>query len=226
MTNDKNSVDLEKLSNSLKVIETANNSVNDMRLSNIVLDIDTNLSKISFEHGNCFNDYKEILDSLINSTNKLKTNVSELSKGLEKTINSFSEVENVNFRKTDLLTNVTNATGESNVTRIPATTPETQEVKENNSINTVPIGLGIGAAGITGAVGMVAADSMGLIDNTKEEVPEYHEPETEIVEKIEKPQEEIEDEFVAHEVKFDDVSPYHALRDKEELDKFYDDEDN
>ena len=222
MTNDKNSVDLEKLSDSLKVIENANNSVNDMRLSNIVLDIDTNLNKISFEHGNCFNDYKEILDSLITSTNSLKAKVNELNKGLEKTINSFSEIENASFRKTDLLTDVTSATGESNVTKIPVTTPDVQEVQEKEPINTVPIGLGIGAAGIAGSIGIVAADSMGLMDNTKEEVPEYKESETEIVEKVEKPQ---EDEFIAHEVKFDDVTPYHASRDKEVLDKFYDEED-
>ena len=213
MSTDKNTVDLEKLSSSLKVIEGINNSINDLKLSNIVLDIDNNISKISFEHGNCFSGYKEILDSLIDSTNKLKSEVNELDKLLEKTISSFSDIENVNFRKEDLLTDVT---------KIPEVETETTEVQEKSSINTIPIGLGIGAAGIAGSVGMVAADSMGLIDDKKkDDIPEYNE-QVAIVEKKEEPDED--EEFIAHEEKFDDVTPYHASRDKDVMDKFYDEE--
>ena len=79
MTNDKNIVDLEKLSNSLKVIEDTNNSINNMKLSNIVLDIDTELSKVNFEHGNCLNDYRDTLDSLVAEIDKLKININILS---------------------------------------------------------------------------------------------------------------------------------------------------
>lgn len=215
MSTDKNTVDLEKLSSSLKVIEGINNSINDLKLSNIVLDIDNNISIISFEHGNCFSGYKEILDSLIDSTNKLKSEVNELDKSLEKTISSFSDIENVSFRKEDLLTDVT---------KIPEVETETTEVQEKSSINTIPIGLGIGAAGIAGSVGMVAADSMGLIDDKKkDDIPEYND-QVAIVEKKEEPDED--EEFIAHEEKFDDVTPYHASRDKDVMDKFYDEEED
>lgn len=230
MTNDKNIVDLEKLSNSLKVIEDTNNSINNMKLSNIVLDIDTELSKVNFEHGNCLNDYRDTLDSLVAEIDKLKMNINELSKGLEKTINNFSDVEETNFRRTDLSTDVSQILAdEKTVTKIPEPTTDaelTQESANQGSINTVPIGLGIGAAGIAGSVGMVAADSLGLLEGKEDPIPNYRESE-EYVEKVDKDENlEFEDSFVAHEEKFDDVTPYHAERDKDVIDKFYDDEEN
>ena len=231
MTTDKNVVDLEKLSNSLKVIEDTNNSINNMKLSNIVLDIDTELSKVNFEHGNCLNDYRDTLDSLVAEIDKLKMNINELSKGLEKTINSFSDVEETNFRRTDLSTDVSQILAdEKTVTKIPEPTTEaelTQESTSQGSINTVPIGLGIGAAGIAGSVGMVAADSLGLLKGKEDPIPNYRESaeSVEYVEKIDK-KEDKNDEFIAHSEKFDDVTPYHASRDKDVIDKFYDDEEN
>ena len=214
MTNDKNSLDLEKLSNSLKVLETANNNLNNMSISNTILELDNDLNKISFEHGNCFKDYKEDLDSLVSGIDKLKRELNELNIALEKTVNSFSDIENVKFRKEDLLTSA------DEVTKI--TPPEETEVNEKSSINTIPIGLGIAASGIAGSAGMVAVDSI-LPHEEKDPLPEYEEN-TEIVEKIQKPEEQI-DEFIAREEKFDDVTPYHAARDKEVIEKFYDDEE-
>lgn len=229
MTTDKNVVDLEKLSNSLKVVEDTNNSINDLKLSNIVLDIDTELSKVNFEHGNCLNNYRDILDSLVALIDELKVNVNELSKGLEKTINKFSDTEEANFRKTDLSTDLSQIlTDNKTVTKIPEPTLDsemaTQESTNQGSINTIPIGLGIGAAGIAGSVGMVAADSLGLLEGKEDPIPNYRES-AEYVEKIDK-KEDKNDEFIAHSEKFDDVTPYHASRDKDIIDKFYDDEEN
>ena len=218
MTNDKNSLDLEKLSGSLKVLEKANNSLNNMSLSNTILELDNDLNKINFEHGNCFKDYKEYLDSLISEIDKLKREVNELDISLEKTINSFSDIEKTKFRKEDLLTSA------DQVTKIPEpdTTTEQTEVSEKSSINTIPIGLGIAASGIAGAAGMVAVDSM-LPPEEKDPLPEYEEN----IEIVEKKKEEGKptDEFLAREEKFDDVTPYHASRDKEVIEKFYDEED-
>lgn len=215
MTNDKNSIDLEKLSSSLKVVDTANSSLNNMHLSNIISGIDTNLAKVSFEHGNCFKDYKDNLDELISKVDGLKSDMNELTKSLEKTINSFSDIEkDVSFRKTDMLLN--------EVTKIPeVVTGETSEVQENSTINTIPIGLGIAASGIAGSVGAVVVDSM-VPTEKKDPIPEYEEP-VEIVEKVKKTEEEI-DESIAREEKFDDVTPYHASRDRKVIDKFYDED--
>lgn len=229
MTTDKNVVDLEKLSNSLKVVEDTNNSINDLKLSNIVLDIDTELSKVNFEHGNCLNNYRDILDSLVALIDELKVNINELSKGLEKTINKFSDTEDISFRKTDLSTDLSQIlTDNKTVTKIPEPTLDseetTQESTNQGSINTIPIGLGIGAAGIAGSVGMVAADSLGLLEGKEDPIPNYRES-AEYVEKIDK-KEDKNDEFIAHSEKFDDVTPYHASRDKDIIDKFYDDEEN
>ncbi|MBQ3297635.1 MAG: hypothetical protein IJG97_02385 [Bacilli bacterium] len=221
----KNSVDLEKLINSLKVVEVANDNLNNMSLSNIIMDIDNDLTKLNFEHGNCFKDYKEILDSLINELDTLKVETNELVKSLGKTINNFSNIENsISFRKTDLLNSLGGAVENNNVTKIPEPVTETDSsVQEQDPINTVPIGLGIAASGIAGSVGAVIADSM-MPSEQKDVIPDYEEP-TEIVEKVEKSKEEL-DESIAREEKFDDVSPYHAERNKEVIDKFYAEKDN
>ena len=205
----KNSVDLEKLINSLKVVEVANDNLNNMSLSNIIMDIDNDLTKLNFEHGNCFKDYKEILDSLINELDTLKVETNELVKSLG---------------KTDLLNSLGGAVENNNVTKIPEPVTETDSsVQEQDPINTVPIGLGIAASGIAGSVGAVIADSM-MPSEQKDVIPDYEEP-TEIVEKVEKSKEEL-DESIAREEKFDDVSPYHAERNKEVIDKFYAEKDN
>lgn len=225
MTNDKNSVDLEKLSSSLKVVDTANSNLNNMHISNVISEIDADLAKISFEHGNCFKDYKDNLDVLISKVDSLKSDMTELTKSLEKTINSFSDIEtDTKFRKNALLNNLEEAVESSNITKIPeVVTEETAEVQENSSINTIPIGLGIAASGIAGSVGAVVVDSM-VPTEKKDPIPEYEEP-VEIVEKVKKPEEEL-DESIAREEKFDDVTPYHASRDRKVIDKFYDEEDN
>ncbi len=227
MTSDKNSVDLEKLSNSLKVVENATNNLNNMSISNIVLDIDNDLTKINFEHGNCFKDYKELIDSLVTQIDDLKVDTNELTKGLEKTINSFSEIEkDTSFRKIDLSNNMENALEGSTVTRIPAASTEQTsetEVQTKDPINTIPIGLGIAASGIAGSVGAVVVDSM-MPTEKKDPIPDYEEN-VAVVEKAKKKENEY-DEFVASEHKFDDVTPYHASRDRETIDKFYDGNDN
>ena len=213
MTNDSNRVDLEKLSNSLKVVENANNNLNNMSLSNLVSELDNDLNKVNFEHGHCLKGYKELLDSLIKEIESLKIEVNELDVGLNKSINSFKDIE---YRKTDLLNNL-----DGEVTKIPEVNNQ-QEVETKEPINTVPIGLGIAAAGIAGSVGAVAVDSMMPIEK-KEVIPEYEET---VVEERQKPVEkEPEEEYLASETKFDDVTPYHASRNKEVLDKFYDEED-
>ena len=111
------------------------------------------------------------------------------------------------------------------------------DVSDNN-INTVPIGLGIGAAGITGAVGAVIVDSKNKARN--ESLYQYK-PEEEIrydmeemnysnEEHKEKTYDDIEEpksEPIVETKKEEEIiTPYSANRDKEKADKFYDDEEN
>ena len=172
--------------------------------------IDNDLNKESFEHGNCFDGYKEILDSLMFEIDGLKKDLKELEKSLNNTINDFSNIEaNASFRKTDILTDVT---------KMPTVSNENIETQEKGSINTIPIGLGIAATGIAGSVGAVVVDS---ITPEEKSIPVYQDTE----EKVNKADiQEKPDEFLAHENVFDDVSPYHASRNKEVIDKFYDED--
>ncbi len=201
MNKDTNTVDLDKLTSSLKIIDEVNNSLNNTSLSNIVLELDNELNKLNFEHGNCLKDYKEDLDNLTIEIDKLKTDINEFNIALDKTVKSFSNVEDI--KQSDLL---------NNVSQLPTT-----EIKEDKTVNTVPVGLGIAASGIAGSVGAVVVDSM-FHNEEKDTIPDYDEPRVEVVEK-KKPE---FDESIARETKFDDVTPYHASRDKEELSKFYD----
>lgn len=202
MTNDKNFLNLQALSNSLKVIENSNDYINSNTLSNIVLDIEKDISKINFEHGNCFNDYKDLIDNINTGLTDLKGEIAKLNDSLDKVVSSFDEFENINLRKNSLT---------ADVTKIPPVGENNTQTESNDSINTVPIGLGIAAAGITGAVGAVALDSMHY--RYKKDLDDYDDTEQYIEEKIEDKREK--------DIVFDDIRPYRAERDQNKVDKFY-----
>ena len=82
-----------------------------------------------------------------------------------------------------------------------------KSVVETAEINTVPIGLGIAASGITGAIGAVVVDSLN--DSKKETIHEVEEPTPD--EYYQEPQKE---EPMDYQV------PYHANRNQEKIDLF------
>lgn len=99
-------------------------------------------------------------------------------------------------------------------------TVETEEPTKSE-INTVPIGLGIAATGITGAVGAILYDSVS--QPKKVELETYREP-IEIQTKKEEPENQhiLEAGKEASEV-LEDQEPYHASRNYNQLEKYYSD---
>lgn len=233
MNEDKNFLNLQALNSSLKTIENVDNYVNDMSLDNIMLEIKKDLKKINFEHGNCFTGYQGLIDNIMIELNDVKTDISSLSTSLNKTVESFDDFERTDFRKTTAANELKDSVGESNVTTIPPANSQTTttipepEIEEKEPINTVPIGLGIAATGIAGSVGAVVLDSMHYSPNKQ---VEKYDDQPETVEKRQAPlMEDIaekddldEDDFISSDHTFDDVTPYHATRDKKSMDKFYD----
>ena len=209
MNSDKNFVSLKELNNSLKTIDNLENYLNTNTFINIILNIEADLKKISFEHGDCFGNYTALIDSIMTKLNSIKEETTKLSTAIKNTVNNF---ESVNFRKTDLEMSA------NNVTKIPPV--ESANTNESEGINTVPIGLGIAATGIAGSVGAVIVDAHSYKPSPTLE--KYEEEKEYIEEKIDKDDSKNEDDFVAADHKFDDVTPYHAARDKEISSKFYD----
>ena len=137
----------------------------------------------------------------------------------------------VAYRKVDV-NSLTN-----DITKIPPveqTTQQEVETKTSSHINTVPIGLGIAAAGISGSIGAIILDSMNDKKNpinTKanfNELEDYKGLDAETEEKPKKKKEEELKEIVEikeEKQKEEMPHPYHAVRNKEVLNKFRDDDE-
>ncbi len=181
-------IDLERISSSIETLSSIENVINIVNLSDNFDDIEKCFRQVNFEHSNCLS-YKESLDTIYQDLEFIKKRINELSDALRKTkanytnITTFSEEEIKEFSslyKTsdsgkelaklvgtentfslkDLATNLEGTN--NNVTTIPAPTPETTPMYEQQSepINTIPIGIAIGATGIAGSIGAVIIDDM------------------------------------------------------------------
>ena len=194
--NDKNFLAIKELNKSSKIIDSINNYLNNSNISNIVLNIETDIKKISMEHGDCFTNYNELIVEILDNIKDATSDINDLSTSLKNTVNSLDG--EVNLRKN-------NSLSDTNVTKIDPVVEE--EVEEG--INTVPIGLGIAATGIAGAAGAIYLDA----NHYRREKPldDYRESDVVVEEKIE-----------PKETEFDEITPYHASRDSKTMEKFYD----
>lgn len=123
------------------------------------------LSDINLNHDNCVI-YKDSLDSIFRDLDAIRTKINELYNSLKKSSITFIDREELSAGKLDKLLKMypgSSLTAElveasnSTVTTIPEAQPAVQEEHE---INTVPIGIAIGATGILGSIGAVVVDSL------------------------------------------------------------------
>lgn len=176
------------------------------------------------------------LASLKEKYNTLKASTEYQPNILENIMKNINELEkkigiNLSEIKPNSMATSLSQTTDPNITVIPAPTSQAEEPQvQPEPINTVPIGLGIAAAGISGAVGAVLVDSY----NDKHKAPvieEYRDPDDEL--NLEDEEEEpIDMRYPAPKVP--DSTPYYASRNNssvqakfydEELPSFYDEED-
>lgn len=113
--------------------------------------------------------------------------------------------------------------GLKNTTSTYTTIPLPEEPQEpvSEPINTVPIGLGIAASGITGAVGAVIASD---IHDRKH--PHWEEYKEEIIEEEKPILGEESTAYIPSDNVFGDPTPYKAARDQESIRKFYDNDNS
>ena len=173
-------------------------------------------------------DYAET-QSNINIIKDEYTNQYGMSEQQAKELATIKENSYIDFRKAN--TNI------ADVTRIPPpeNTTETQQTSNNStsSISPTAIGLGIAATGISGAVGAVVLDSMNtpkitmknksdkIGDMFIEEYKEDNEDDKKVSNYVVNDTNMEIPKSAINNIKDEEISPYHALRSKVELNKFY-----
>lgn len=221
MNEEKNNINIEKLRGTYDSLNLISSRLDNNTIDKDLIELEQYFRKINFEHGNCISNDKNYVTTLLEKIEELKRNINNLRFSIDKTINNTMNLEGLNERKNISFRKDINPelikTATTEITQIPK--PVTTEQQSVNSeptqteINTIPIGLGIGASGIAGAVGTVIVDSM--MDNDKQDdIEEYKEPEEWIEPKKEKTNEK-------DRVFENRNMVYQASHDNEKISKFY-----
>lgn len=228
-------IDLEKISESINTLSSIENIVNIVDLSDYFEEIEKSFRQINFEHSNCIK-YKDTFSNIYSKLETIKRKTNELVEALRRTklnytkINSFTDKDikefmeiykatpasetlsklvgtNNTFKLSDLATQVAN----QDVTTIPL--PETTPPVEKAPVDTLPIGITIGATGLAGSIGAVIVDDM----YSKRE--KYHKVKSEEVylEDLKEEKEEREEEESSGIAQ----GPYRAARMDREADRYY-----
>lgn len=209
-----NNVNIDKLRSSSENLNSLSNKLDSFDLQKEFSEIEKAIKKINFEHGNCLENYKNDLSLLEEKYEEVKTNIKKITNSLVTTVEQFSVEDKKSSNQFDLKNLSTN------LTQIPKVEPEQEVVKaeQTTTINTIPIGLGIAATGISASVGAIVADA--LKDKKKKNIiEEYNPSEGSKDEPIREQSTKEENKLLDN--AFDDYSPYHASRNSNSIDKFY-----
>ena len=168
-------IDLEKLKKSSSALNNIEDGLQTNNIQDVFLEIENKIKDINFYHGNCLTDYKDSISDVLAEIDSVKKEITELSSSLKTTCTDFGEKESLDEDGIQSLVKLYPATEtEKNVTLntldINPIAPEQTTQQTSNEINTIPIGLGIAATGITGAIGAVVLDEMNYPTKKKKEV--------------------------------------------------------
>ena len=234
-----NTTDLQTIISDLeKSIKTIN-----FEHGNCITNYNSELELVQDELAKIKNETSKLTDS-IRKTVKNYSNVDELTnddidelsslygKSTSKKSNQSSQFRiNLSEAATDInqVTNtqeVTQPITDSNFSQVtPITNEPTQiqnptvEQTESKEINTVPIGIGIAAAGMAASAGAVVLDSLNYNNKSKDLEFEDYQSDEIVENKYEEPD-------ANKTIEFDEVSPYHAERNREVISKFYNEDDS
>ena len=216
--------------------------------SSSIAERQSNISDLSTRYMNKYNMDKNDADTLANLKEEL--NFLKEHNGTSSEFNSVSNrlsvIENkynINLRKNMAssvgdsgISSVYSEQSNSNITTIPYNgTEQTQNLESNTPYNTVPIGLGIAASGIAGAIGAVIIDDKKT-KNKKRKPNRVYSDDGDIELEGEYRDNSLENASFASETRttlqdldidYADNQRYRASsRDKDNLDKFYDETDD
>lgn len=233
-------LDIDKIVKSYETVESIETYISTHNFHEYFFDMEDLIDEVNLKHDKCFSGYQERVYEIIESIDKIKNKINLLSDSLRKTIDKNSKLTDLSKEQTakinrkanldvqyrDTLSPVNN---DSSQEIIPIPTPTIEETKQEGlfpeGYDTTPIGLGIGAAGITGAIGAVVVDSMmpktGRNEKNKskiddDDINDYRDYEI---------ADEAEEKPIVS-LKIDpSMTSYQASRNHESMKKFYNDED-
>ena len=235
-------IDLEKISNSIETLSSVENIVNLVDLAENFEDMEKYFRQVNFEHSNCI-EYKEPLSIIYSDLDLIKKKINELVEALKRTkynytnINSFSDHDIKEFteiyKSTPASEDLSKLVGTKNtfslselsaqlptqdkdIQKIPL--PDTAPATEQEPINTVPIGVAIGATGIAGSIGAVIVDD---IYSKRDKYRKVKRDEVYLDEYIDDTIPDDGDYSANQEKKEIAQGPYRAARLEREADRFY-----
>ena len=150
-------VNYDKVHSSIQTMSSINELLNSVDLESYFEEMEKYFREINFEHANCLN-YKESFETIYSNIDIIKRKSSELE-------NTLIGIENNNTNSKDNFLKSLAAKINVDELDIKNTIPVQNQVIENNEqsgpgVNTVPIGVAIGTAGVIGSVGAVAINEM------------------------------------------------------------------
>ena len=232
-------LDIEKIVKSYETVESIESCVSAHNFHDYFFDMEDLIDEVNLKHDKCFSGYQERVYEIIESIDKIKNKVNLLSDSLRKTIDKYSKLTDLSIEQANIINRKANSdvqyreslspvNNDSSQVIIPVPTPTVEEPKQEGlfpeGYNTTPIGLGIGAAGITGAIGAVVIDSM-MPKSSRKAQPKYEIDDDDINDYRDYEIADEAEEKPIVSLKIDpSMTSYQASRNHESMRKFYDDD--
>ncbi len=181
-------IDHSKLTNSISILDSINNTINSVDLTSFYENIEEYMKEINYKHDEVFTN-KEELNNIYNNLNIIKRKTNSLYDSLEKTNQYFINLEEVTeetvnslsdfYKENDIGKSLKSLKTNNSIDLTKSLNMElyssnkeksNQQVEKElstDSIDTVPIGIAIGATGIIGSVGAVVLNEKFEKDKAK-----------------------------------------------------------
>jgi len=228
------SIDYSKVFDTVKILKNLEESFGKSDFHFSFDSMEKYLRDINFKHDDCL-DYKSYFDTIYEDIEWIRKRIDDLNRSLATSSISFINKEELTSNKMNKLVNMFQDTRfqsilktelvNGDVTQVPEATPPSNDGGE---INTVPIGIAIGATGVAGAIGAIVVDELY---GPKTKQVKRHKVEPEIVEEYHiSADDDYDDDNI--DLEEDDYSNqeevyptknegYTAVREHREVDKFY-----
>lgn len=233
-------LDIDKIVKSYETVESIETHVSTHNFHEYFFDMEDLIDEVNLKHDKCFSGYQERVYEIIESIDKIKNKINLLSDSLRKTIDKTTKLTDLSIEQTSKLNrqatsdvqyreSLSQVNNDSSQEIISIPTPTIEETKQEGlfpeGYNTTPIGLGIGAAGITGAIGAVVIDSM-MPKSAKKQKPKYEIDDDDINDYRDYEIADEAEEKPIVSLKIDpSMTSYQASRNHESMKKFYNDEE-
>lgn len=139
--------------------------------------------ELNFEHDSCL-EYKDKLDIINRDLDTIRTNINDLNQSLSKASVSIIDKEQLTSGKLDMINKMYQSSDimkkiRAEMSNEPVGEGATPLSMDTGEIDTVPIGIAIGATGIAGSIGAIVLDSLKDKKNGRESIDRFEQQEVE-----------------------------------------------